>query len=435
MTPEYGAPSQLEKIDMLDLADVVVLNKSDRRGAQDALRDVTRQWRRNRGQASGASSDAPVFPTIAARWNDPGMDRLFEALSLRLADPAAALAASGPLPEPSPGLIPGGRARYLAEIAEAVRDYRDDTTRQAELARTADALGAALEALGDPRPAPAAVRAEATAGTDSPALLELRDRYDAALEALDPGVRSDLADWPDALARYRAETQGYQVRDREIPVENHTETLSGTRLPRVALPPLESLSELVRYKRLENLPGYFPFTAGVFPFKRAGEDPTRMFAGEGSPERTNARFHYVSRGQPAARLSTAFDSVTLYGRDPGQSPDVYGKVGNSGVSICTVEDAVKLYSGFDLTSPSTSVSMTINGPAPILLAFFLNAAIDQNVERHLRETGERDAVRERFARRLPGGLPEYAGALPEGSDGLGLGLLGIAGEEAVDRET
>src|SRR5690606_18290352 len=231
---------------------------------------------------------------------------------------------------------------------------------------------------------------------------------------------------------YRADTQEYGVRDRRIRVENHVETLAGTRLPRVALPRSESWGELARFFATENLPGAFPFTAGVFPFKRTDEDPTRMFAGEGTPEQTNRRFHLLAAGTGVARLSTAFDSVTLYGRDPDERPDIWGKVGNSGVSVCTVDDAKKLYSGFDLCDPNTSVSMTINGPAPIVLAFFLHAAIDQQVERHLRETGALEAVRARHAAR---GLPAYQGDLPAGHDGLGLGLLGIAGAEAVDADT
>jgi methylmalonyl-CoA mutase len=295
-------------------------------------------------------------------------------------------------------------------------------------------LARALSALGDSLP-PGLARYPADALSDanaSPALRELRAKYDAAREALGPGARALLAAWPGARERYAAPEQEYRVRDRAIRVSNQLETLSGTALPKVAVPRTEDWGEQLRFLALENVPGVFPFTAGVFPFKRAGEDPTRMFAGEGGPERTNRRFHLLAQGQPAVRLSTAFDSVTLYGRDPGERPDVYGKVGTSGVSVCTVDDAKKLYSGFDLCAPSTSVSMTINGPAPMVLAFFLNAAIDQAVERHLREAGELDALRARFMAR---GLPSYAGDLPPQHDGVGLGLLGIAGDEAVDAET
>jgi methylmalonyl-CoA mutase len=269
----------------------------------------------------------------------------------------------------------------------------------------------------------------AVSGPEAAPLVAARD---AALAELGPGLAEALRGWPDVRARYAADTQSYQVRGRAIDVANHVETLSHTRLPKVALPRARDWGELTRFLRGENLPGQFPFTAGVFPFKREDEDPTRMFAGEGTPERTNRRFHLVSRGMPAARLSTAFDSVTLYGRDPAPRPDVYGKVGNSGVSVCTVDDAKKLYSGFDLAAPSTSVSMTINGPAPTVLAFFLNAAIDQGVERHLRESGKLDAVRAKLAER---DLPRYAGPLPEDHDGLGLALLGVPGDEVVDAET
>ncbi len=415
MTPEYGAPSQLEKIDMLDLADFVVLNKSDRQGALDALRDVRKQWRRNRTHLAVADADVPVFPTIARQWNDPGVDRLFAALAPRLGLAPPAEATRAPGSEPG-ALIPAARGRYLAEIAETVRGWHAQTERLAE--RAADA--AALE------------RAQAALAPESDAAQPLRAARDAALEELGPELEGALRAWPEVRARYAADTQSYQVRGRAIDVANHVETLSHTRIPKVALPRTRDWGELTRFLRRENLPGQFPFTAGVFPFKREDEDPTRMFAGEGTPERTNRRFHLVSRGMPAARLSTAFDSVTLYGRDPAPRPDIFGKVGNSGVSVCTVDDAVKLYSGFDLSAPSTSVSMTINGPAPTVLAFFLNAAIDQGVERHLRETGRLEATRARLAAR---DLPSYAGPLPEGHDGLGLALLGVSSDEVVDAET
>jgi methylmalonyl-CoA mutase len=416
MTPEYGAPSQLEKIDMLDLADFVVLNKSDRQGALDALRDVRKQWRRNRAQLAIADDDVPVFPTIARQWNDPGVDRLFAALAPRLGLATKTAIARAPEIDRSSALIPPARNRYLAEIAETVRSWHAETERLAE--RAADA--AALD------------RAQAALAPESAAAGPLRDARDAALAELGPELAAELHAWPDVRARYAADTQSYEVRGRAIDVANHVETLSHTRLPKVALPRTRDWAELTRFLRRENVPGEFPFTAGVFPFKRGDEDPTRMFAGEGTPERTNRRFHLVSRGTPAARLSTAFDSVTLYGRDPGERPDIFGKVGNSGVSVCTVDDAKKLYSGFDLGAPTTSVSMTINGPAPTVLAFFLNAAIDQGVEQHLRESGRLDAVRAELASR---DLPRYAGPLPPGHDGLGLALLGVSGDEVVDAET
>ena len=417
MTPEYGAPSQLEKIDMLDLADFVVLNKSDRQGALDALRDVRKQWRRNRTQLAVADADVPVFPTIARQWNDPGVDRLFAALA-----PRARAWRRRPkrcrAPEGEPGaLIPAARGRYLAEIAETVRGWHaaDRAARRAR--RGCGGARARAGRAGDRTPEarrPCARRATPRSPSSG------------------PSSRRRCARGRRCATRYAADTQSYEVRGRAIDVANHVETLSHTRLPKVALPRTRDWGELARFLRRENLPGSFPFTAGVFPFKREDEDPTRMFAGEGTPERTNRRFHLVSRGMPAARLSTAFDSVTLYGRDPAPRPDVYGKVGNSGVSVCTVDDAVKLYSGFDLSAPTTSVSMTINGPAPTVLAFFLNAAIDQGVERHLRETGRLEAVRAQLAAR---DLPRYAGPLPEGHDGLGLALLGVSGDEVVDAET
>ncbi len=443
MTPEYGAPSQLEKIDMLELADLVVLNKSDRAGAADALRDVKKQWRRNHARFDAPDDAVPVYPTIASRWSDPATDRFYAALLERVAAKTGADfgAARGRAPGASGGapaaeaarpLLPSARARYLAEVAETSRAWRARTESQAERASSAWAFARALGELGDPPPpglGPYGPEAREEAGAE-PAVRALRARYDAALEAFDPADRAALAAWPAQRERYGAPTQEYVVRDRRIAVENRVETLSHIALPKVALPRAGEWGGLLRYLRLENLPGSFPFTAGVFPFKRESEDPTRMFAGEGTPERTNRRFHLLSRGQRGARLSTAFDSVTLYGRDPDVRPDVYGKVGNSGVSVCTVDDAKKLYSGFDLLDPSTSVSMTINGPAPIVLAFFLNAAIDQTVEKHLRETGRLEDVRRRA-----GDLPVYAGALPEGSSGLGLGLLGIAGADAVDADT
>ena len=419
MTPEFGAPTQLEKIDMLELADLVVLNKCDRRGADDALRDVRRQWRRNHAVASPRDEELPIFPTVASQWDDPGLDRLYAAILSRAAALGCTLRASpregaARVAKPPP-LIPPGRERYLAEVAEAVRAYRRRSDEQARLAREAAGLRAAEGVL---------------AGAPEAAVLHAR--LAERLAALDPTLRSELEAWPETRARYEAARQAYGVRSQRIEVENHVETLSGTQLPRVSLPRGEDWGELARFLRQENLPGHFPFTAGVFPFKRAEEDPARMFAGEGPPERTNRRFHLVAAGQPATRLSTAFDSVTLYGRDPEERLDVWGKVGTSGVSVCTVDDAKKLYSGFDLADPRTSVSMTINGPAPTVLAFFLNAAIDQQVEKQLRARGELEAVRRRFEAK---GLPAYGGPLPPGHDGLGLGLLGISGEEAIDAES
>jgi len=455
MTPEYGAPSQLEKIDMLELADLIVLNKSDRQGAPDALRDVRKQWRRNHTAFDVADEDVPVFATVARAWNDPGMDHLYAALWKRVAqrsrfEPTGVPAADLSSTRLACATLPASRSRYLAEIAETVRSYRARADAQAEAAAEAEAMARALRALGDPDAARwpggegtgAAARADGASPVEAPARsadaresarAALQQRYSEALASLDPRLREQLCEWPRTRDRYAAATQHYAVRDLDIEVRNHFETLSGLQVSRVALPRSTNWGEVARFLALENLPGRFPFTAGVFPFKREQEDPARMFAGEGGPERTNRRFHFLSAGQPAARLSTAFDSVTLYGRDPARRPDIYGKVGNSGVSVCTIDCAKKLYSGFDLCDPATSVSMTINGPAPTLLAFFLGAAIDQQVERHLRERGELDAVRRRFEQQGP--LPVYAGELPDGHDGLGLGLLGIRGDLAVDAET
>ncbi len=422
MTPEYGAPSQLEKIDMLELADLVVLNKSDRRGAEDALRDVRKQWRRNHTAFEATDADVPVFATVASQWDDPGVDRLYEAIRAGAAahggpfagDTRTSLAIASP-----PKLIPAGRERYLEEIADSVRRYRSETTQLVEQVRDAESLDRAANALAD---------------SDEAVVTTLRSRAANARSQIDSNLEASLEAWPERRASYEADCQSYGVRGREIEVENHVETLSGTRLPRIAVPVDEERGGLARFLRQENLPGAFPFTAGVFPFKRPEEEPARMFAGEGGPERTNRRFHMLAADQAANRLSTAFDSVTLYGRDPDERPDIYGKVGTSGVSVCTLDDAKKLYSGFDLCDPATSVSMTINGPAPTVLAFFLNAAIDQQVEKHLVAEGALDAVRARIEGER-GPLPAYQGELPATHSGLGLGLLGIRGDEAVDAET
>jgi methylmalonyl-CoA mutase len=439
MTPEYGAPSQLEKIDMIELADAIVLNKFDRRGGEDALRDVRKQWRRNHPGVTLADERVPVLPTIASRWNDPGTDRAFAEIVAVLAERGFAGFAKAPprkfvLPEPQ-AIVPPERTRYLAEIAETVRGYRARAERDTAAARRAFGLSEALRALGD-SPPEGATPYDATQLSDgaAPEIAALRRRRDQELASLSAAARAELERWPETRARYAAEQQTYEVRGREIPVRNHVASLSGLALPRVALPVVEEWGEIARFAALENLPGRFPFTAGVFPFKRTGEeDPARMFAGEGPPERTNQRFHLLARAQPAVRLSTAFDSVTLYGRDPDLRPDIYGKVGTSGVSVATVDDAVKLYSGFDLLDPKTSVSMTINGPAPVVLALFFNAVVDQAVEQHLRETGQLERVKRELAARK--GLPRYEGALPEGHDGRGLSLLGVSGDQVVDRET
>ena len=391
MTPEYGAASQLEKIDMLDFADVVAVNKYERRGAEDARRDVARQMVRNRGAFGTPWEDMPAFGTSAARFDDDGVSALYHHLKHLFAEhglPAfegALPAVEGRTSTELTSILPRGRERYLAEIADAVHAYHAETDRQSFLARRIEQLEATRGLLDQ--------SGEADAAQAVDRLLE------GPVSDLAPDVKALLEEWPVLSAEYAGDEQVYTVRDVEIHTPLTHTTLSGSKVRRVALPGTTESGELVRYLRSENLPGRFPFTAGVFPFKRSEEAPARMFAGEGDPARTNRRFHLLSAGQPATRLSTAFDSVTLYGRDPSPQPDVYGKVGTSGVSVATVDDIKDLYAGFDLCSPTTSVSMTINGPAPTILAMFLNAVIDQQVGRFTTETGhdpselELDAIR------------------------------------------
>lgn len=443
MTSEFGAASQLEKIDMLDLAEIVVINKFDKRGADDALRDVRKQWRRNHVEFDVAEAEIPVYPTIASQFNDPGVTWMFANLCRALGARVDAAERWDPALEPFSHeplgnmLIPGDRVRYLAEIAEQGRSINDGVERLAELAATAQHCYEALRSLADPAlPAELEAYPEADLGADGGPHAALRAHYNEALTALGAEALGLLRGWARQIEAITSESFSYTVRDREITGENYRESLSHQQVPKIAPPRFDGWGDRLRFLMKENLPGSYPYTGGVFPYRRAGEDPTRMFAGEGPPERTNRRFHYLSAGQPAARLSTAFDSVTLYGEDPAERPDIYGKVGNSGVSIATVDDAKKLYSGFDLCDPSTSVSMTINGPAPIILAFFMNAAIDQQVEKHLREAGRWEAVErelDEYFRDRP--RPSYEGELPAGNDGLGLGLLGVSGDQFVDAET
>jgi len=389
MTPEFGAPSQLEKIDMLDLADVVAINKFERRGAQDALRDVARQMVRNREQFGTPWQEMPVFGTSAARFNDDGVTALYHHLKGLLREhglpsfPGVLPAVPGRTSTGLRAILPPGRENYLSEIAETVRRYHATTEEQVELVRRRQQLMAVRDML---------------AGEDERAAAAVTELLEGVEKRIHADVRELLDKWPATRAAYQGEEFVYTVRDKEIRTPLTRTTLSGTRLPRVALPRYEDHGELLRFLRKENLPGYFPFTAGVFPFKRTEEAPTRMFAGEGDPFRTNRRFHMLSAGQPAARLSTAFDSVTLYGRDPDRRPDIYGKIGTSGVSIATIDDMRELYAGFDLCAPNTSVSMTINGPAPAILAMFFNVAIDQQIEKFTAEHGRppTDEERERI---------------------------------------
>jgi len=445
MTSDYGAASQLEKIDMLDFADLVVLNKFDRRGAEDALRDVRKQWKRNRLTFDMPDDEVPVYPTIASQFNDPGVSWMFSELCRRVAGKADLDVAQWTpdidtsLKEPrSAAIIPGQRIRYLAEIAEQGRDINARVEKQAEIASRAQHVFESLKLLEDPE-LPAELdpyASDALTGGDDRSLLVLRQRYQEAIADLTAESLALLREWPTRKAGVRSDEYSYTVRGRELTGSNFRESLSHQKIPKIAAPDHTDWGELLTFLHKENLPGGYPYTGGVYPYRRLGEDPTRMFAGEGTPERTNRRFHYLSLGQPAARLSTAFDSVTLYGEDPHERPDIYGKVGNSGVSIATVDDMKKLYAGFDLCSPTTSVSMTINGPAPMMLAFFMNTAIDQQVEKHLKDNGQWEAAQAKIDAWFEGReRPRYEGPLPDGSDGLGLGLLGIPGDRVVDAET
>ncbi len=445
MTSEYGAASQLEKIDMLDFADLIVLNKFDKRGAEDALRDIRKQWKRNHVAFKVADADIPVYPTIASQFNDPGVSWMFKELCRRVVEKAG-LDADHWTPdintdnkEPrSTATIPGARIRYLAEIAEQGRAANAQAESQASIASRAQHLYESLKLVEDTK-LPGVLelyKAEDLLGGDDSSLTLFRQRYQEAVSDLSAESIRLLQEWPAQKAGVKSETFSYTVRGREITGDNYLESLSHQRIPKIAAPEYSDWGELLKFLSKENLPGGYPYTGGVYPYRRLGEDPTRMFAGEGTPERTNRRFHYLSQDQPAARLSTAFDSVTLYGEDPHERPDIFGKVGNSGVSIATVDDMKKLYSGFDLSSPTTSVSMTINGPAPMILAFFMNTAVDQQIEKHLRDSGEWENAKKKidayFENRE---RPQYVGKLPDGHDGLGLGLLGISGDKLVDAET
>ena len=430
MTPEYGAASQLEKINMLDYADLVVLNKFDKAGAKDALHDIRKQYKRNHGLWNAKDGDLPVIGTIAAQFNDAGVNELFEKLMALVSQKSAGKFTSveqhAHLNDTSTQstIIPAARVRYLSEITSQIREYNRLTEEQSALASKLYQLNGVMNDL--PR--------------DSPALISLKEQQARLEKQLFPVCKKLIDEWEVTKARYRKEFFEYDVRGKIIKQPLYTTSLSQLKIPKIAVPRFSDWGDVLRWRLQENFPGKYPFTAGSFPLKRAEEDPTRMFAGEGGPERTNKRFHYVSVDQPAKRLSTAFDSVTLYGEDPAPRPDIYGKVGNAGVSIATVDDAKKLYSGFDLCDPRTSVSMTINGPAPILLAFFMNAAIDQQCEKHLDAASGWDHVDAILKKKYSkDGKPVYynpghPGRLPEGNNGLGLKLLGLSGDEVLPKD-
>jgi isobutyryl-CoA mutase len=448
MTPEFGAASQLEKINMLDYADVVCINKFDKAGALDALADVKKQYKRNHQLFTAKDEDLPIIGTMASKFNDDGVNHLFEWLLKKIETKTGTAFGEYHFAETakvSQAIIPSNRTRYLSEISESNRKYDQLVKDQAAIATKLYQLHGAFETLKQ-------------SGSKAPPKEAFAEAIAFYTEQLTPVAKKLITNWPNKVTEYKKDFYEYTVRDKVIKQPMTSKSLSGTMIPKVVLPKYKDWGDILTWQAQENVPGHFPFTAGVFPLKREGEDPTRMFAGEGGPERTNKRFHYVSIGQPAIRLSTAFDSVTLYGEDPDNRPDIYGKVGNSGVSIATVDDAKKLYSGFDLCDPKTSVSMTINGPAPMLLAFFMNAAIDQQCEKYIIANKLQDEVNKIIERKYNiDNLPRYIGtdgnpvhpkelpalsesenppptgrgALPTGNNGLGLRLLGLSGADVL----
>ncbi|MBO3116257.1 methylmalonyl-CoA mutase family protein [Winogradskyella sp. DF17] len=441
MTPEFGAATQLEKIDMLDFADLVAINKFDKRGALDALRDVKKQYMRNNNLWDIPQDELPVFGTIASQFNDPGMNTLYKAVMDKLVERTntnlrSTFEISKEMSEKI-YVIPPNRTRYLSEIAENNRAYDEKSITQSQVAQKLYGIYKTVETVSGKQPAldKSGITTESV-NTDSSENKDfiklLLAEFDRVKMDLDPYNWEIILGWEEKVNRYKAPVYSFKVRDKEIKIETHTESLSHTQIPKVALPKYSAWGDILRWSLQENVPGEFPYTSGLYPFKRTGEDPTRMFAGEGGPERTNRRFHYVSMGLPAKRLSTAFDSVTLYGNDPDYRPDIYGKIGNAGVSICCLDDAKKLYSGFNLADAMTSVSMTINGPAPMLLGFFMNAAIDQQCELYIKENGLEKDVEKKIENVYKGKIrPSYNGELPEGNNGLGLMLLGVTGDQVL----
>jgi methylmalonyl-CoA mutase len=435
MTPEYGAATQLEKIDMLDFADIIAINKFDKRGAMDALRDVKKQYQRNNKLFEQEADSMPVYGTIASQFNDPGANTLYKALMDKIVEKTKADLKSNFLATEEMSekifIIPPSRVRYLSEITDNNRQYGKWSNDQSAVAQKLFGIAKTIETI------------KATTIEDKDRLIkELQEVYAKVELELDPKNKVLLEYWEEKKKKYTDEYYTFKVRDKELKIKTHTESLSHTQIPKVAVPRYEAWGEILKWCLMENFPGEFPFASGIYPFKREGEDPTRMFAGEGGPERTNKRFHYVSKGLPAARLSTAFDSVTLYGNDPDHRPDIYGKIGNSGVSVPSLDCAKKLYSGFNLADPKTSVSMTINGPASIIAAFFMNAAIDQQCELYIKANNLEEEVSKKITEIYKGRehlLPRYynhsvgnSGAdLPEGNNGLGLMLLGVTGDQVL----
>lgn len=450
MTPEFGAATQLEKIDMLDFADLVALNKFDKRGALDAIRDVKKQYQRNHNLWDAQADDMPVFGTIASQFNDPGMNSLYKSIMDKLvektnADLNSTFEITKEMSE-KVFVIPPNRTRYLSEISENNRNYDAIAVTQVDVAQKLYGIFKTICSVANVTSSGVEKSLLEKTGLNQEEILKqvqndnkeflnlLFKEFDRVKMNLDPYNWEVITIWDEKVNKYKNPIYSFKVRDKEIKIQTHTESLSHTQIPKVALPKYQAWGDILRWCLQENVPGEFPFTSGLYPFKREGEDPTRMFAGEGGPERTNRRFHYVSLGMPAKRLSTAFDSVTLYGNDPDLRPDIYGKIGNAGVSICCLDDAKKLYSGFDLSHAATSVSMTINGPAPMLLGFFMNAAIDQNCEKYIKENGlEAEVEKKKKELYDDKGLtrPSYNGALPEGNDGLGLMLLGLTGDQVL----
>jgi methylmalonyl-CoA mutase len=444
MTPEYGAASQLEKINMLDYADIVCINKFDKAGALDALHDVMKQYKRNHSLWKAKENELPVVGTVASTFNDSGCNELFNKIVDKVNKKTNRNWGKYNAPlrnESHQAIIPPNRVRYLAEIAEEIKRYNKLAEEQSGIATQLYQLHGTIETFKNDL---------IENGRENTSIInELEKRKSAIEKELLPVCKKLLDEWNREKLLYQEEFFEYPVRGKVIKQPLYVESLSHTKIPKIAVPKFKDWGDILKWRLQENFPGKFPYTAGVFPLKRAEEDPTRMFAGEGGPERTNRRFHYVSLGQPAKRLSTAFDSVTLYGEDPDPRPDIYGKVGNSGVSIATVDDAKKLYSGLDLCDPKTSVSMTINGPAPMLLAFFLNAAIDQQCEKYIIANNLRERVNAIIESKYNlETLPKYTGVdgelvlpehgamngnLPKGNDGLGLRLLGLSGEEVLDK--